>query len=124
MPGRYVMALDQGTTSSRAILFDERGALVAVDQFEFTQHFPRPGWVEHEQRLVRCARRFAADDAHDLRELLHQRLLRLQAARGIEDRDVDATRDGGSDGVERHCRGVAAIRARNHLAARALAPGL
>jgi glycerol kinase len=42
------MALDQGTTSSRAILFDEGGAVVAVDQHEFPQHFPRPGWVEHE----------------------------------------------------------------------------
>jgi len=45
---RYVMALDQGTTSSRAILFDRSGALVAVDQHEFPQHFPRPGWVEHD----------------------------------------------------------------------------
>ena len=45
---RYVMALDQGTTSSRAILFDRSGALVAVDQHEFSQHFPRPGWVEHD----------------------------------------------------------------------------
>src|SRR5262245_58058866 len=45
---RYVMALDQGTTSSRAILFDQRGAVVAVDQHEFTQHFPKPGWVEHD----------------------------------------------------------------------------
>jgi glycerol kinase len=45
---RYVLALDQGTTSSRAILFDEAGAVVAVDQHEFTQHFPQPGWVEHD----------------------------------------------------------------------------
>jgi glycerol kinase len=45
---RYVMALDQGTTSSRAILFDREGALVAVDQHEFRQHFPQPGWVEHD----------------------------------------------------------------------------
>ena len=45
---RYVMALDQGTTSSRAILFDRSGALVAVDQHEFAQHFPQPGWVEHD----------------------------------------------------------------------------
>jgi glycerol kinase len=46
--GRYVMALDQGTTSSRALLFDAEGALVAVDQHEFPQHFPKPGWVEHD----------------------------------------------------------------------------
>jgi len=42
------MALDQGTSSSRAILFDGRGAIVASDQYEFTQHFPQPGWVEHD----------------------------------------------------------------------------
>ena len=45
---RFVLALDQGTTSSRAILFDRRGAIVAIDQHEFTQHFPKPGWVEHD----------------------------------------------------------------------------
>jgi glycerol kinase len=42
------MALDQGTTSSRAILFDRGGAIVASDQYEFTQYFPKPGWVEHD----------------------------------------------------------------------------
>ena len=42
---RYVLALDQGTTSSRAIVFDERGAARASAQKEFRQHFPRPGWV-------------------------------------------------------------------------------
>ena len=45
---RYILALDQGTTSSRALLFDHGGAVVAVDQYEFTQHFPNPGWVEHD----------------------------------------------------------------------------
>jgi glycerol kinase len=45
---KYVMALDQGTTSSRAILFDRDGAIVAADQYEFSQHFPKPGWVEHD----------------------------------------------------------------------------
>lgn len=45
---RFLMALDQGTTSSRAILFDEACAIVAIDQHEFTQHFPKPGWVEHD----------------------------------------------------------------------------
>ena len=45
---KYAMALDQGTTSSRAILFDRSGAIVAADQHEFPQHFPRPGWVEHD----------------------------------------------------------------------------
>jgi len=45
---RYVLALDQGTTSSRAILFDRDGAVVGSDQHEFPQHFPKPGWVEHD----------------------------------------------------------------------------
>ncbi|MGI9592374.1 MAG: glycerol kinase GlpK [Myxococcota bacterium] len=49
---RFVMALDQGTTSSRALLFDESGAVVAVDQYEFPQHFPKPGWVEHEPEEI------------------------------------------------------------------------
>lgn len=45
---RYLLALDQGTTSSRAILFDENGALVGMAQREFAQLFPQPGWVEHD----------------------------------------------------------------------------
>ena len=45
---QYILALDQGTTSSRAILFDQRGQPVARAQKEFTQLFPRPGWVEHD----------------------------------------------------------------------------
>lgn len=45
---RYVLALDQGTSSSRAILFDKSGSSVAVSQREFTQIFPQPGWVEHD----------------------------------------------------------------------------
>ena len=44
----HVLALDQGTTSSRAIVFDESGAAVAVAQRELRQIFPRPGWVEHD----------------------------------------------------------------------------
>ena len=44
----YVLALDQGTTSSRALLFDAAGRIHGVAQREFTQHFPQPGWVEHD----------------------------------------------------------------------------
>lgn len=44
---KYILALDQGTTSSRAILFDKEGNIAAVEQQEFTQIFPKPGWVEH-----------------------------------------------------------------------------
>ena len=49
---RYVLALDQGTTSSRAILFDEDGAAVASAQREFPQIYPQPGWVEHDPREI------------------------------------------------------------------------
>lgn len=45
---KYILALDQGTTSSRAILFDKAGTAVATSQREFPQHFPKPGWVEHD----------------------------------------------------------------------------
>ncbi len=44
----YILALDQGTTSSRAILFDEAGSIAAVAQHEFEQFYPQPGWVEHD----------------------------------------------------------------------------
>ena len=44
----YVMALDAGTTSNRCILFDEKGKMCSVAQKEFTQYFPKPGWVEHD----------------------------------------------------------------------------
>src|SRR5262245_8987333 len=49
---RYILALDQGTTSSRAILFDHAGHAVAVRQREFPQLFPRPGWVEHDPEAI------------------------------------------------------------------------
>jgi glycerol kinase len=46
--GRYILALDQGTTSSRAILFDRLGQIAAMEQKEFPQHYPQSGWVEHD----------------------------------------------------------------------------
>jgi glycerol kinase len=48
----YILALDQGTTSSRAILFDRDGAIVGIAQKEFAQIFPRPGWVEHDPQEI------------------------------------------------------------------------
>lgn len=44
----YILAIDQGTTSSRAILFDAHMEVVDISQKGFPQHFPRSGWVEHE----------------------------------------------------------------------------
>jgi len=48
----YMMALDQGTTSSRAIVFDHTGQIVHIAQKEFTQRFPKPGWVEHDANEI------------------------------------------------------------------------
>lgn len=45
---KYILALDQGTSSSRALVFDHEGNVCSVAQMEFTQHFPQPGWVEHD----------------------------------------------------------------------------
>ncbi len=50
--GNYVMALDQGTTSSRCILFDRKGQMCSVAQKEFTQYYPKPGWVEHDPHEI------------------------------------------------------------------------
>src|SRR5574343_1315950 len=44
----YLLALDQGTSSSRSIVFDAQGHVVAMAQKELTQHYPQPGWVEHD----------------------------------------------------------------------------
>lgn len=49
---KYILSLDQGTTSSRAILFNKEGKIVHVAQKEFTQHFPKPGWVEHNAQEI------------------------------------------------------------------------
>lgn len=49
---KYILALDQGTTSSRAILFNERAEIVKLAQKEFTQYFPQPGWVEHDANEI------------------------------------------------------------------------
>ena len=52
MSDSYILALDQGTTSSRAILFDHSSNIVGVAQKEFTQYFPKPGWVEHDPKEI------------------------------------------------------------------------
>ncbi|RMF04004.1 MAG: glycerol kinase, partial [Bacteroidetes bacterium] len=52
MVEKYVLAIDQGTTSCRAILFDQDGRIAGVSQQEFTQHFPQPGWVEHDANEI------------------------------------------------------------------------
>src|SRR5438034_2901071 len=49
---KYILALDQGTTSSRAMLFDDGGSICASANREFKQYFPQPGWVEHDAEEI------------------------------------------------------------------------
>jgi len=52
MEQQYILAMDQGTTSSRAIIFDKDRNIVSIAQKEFTQIFPQPGWVEHDPHEI------------------------------------------------------------------------
>ena len=61
--GKYVIALDQGTTSSRCILFNQEGEICSVAQREFTQHYPQPGWVEHDPLEIWSTQLQVARDA-------------------------------------------------------------
>ncbi|GAB4518057.1 MAG: glycerol kinase GlpK [Anaerolineae bacterium] len=60
---RYIMALDQGTTSSRAIVFDDEGRIVSVAQKEFPQIYPQPGWVEHDPEEIWASQIQVAQEA-------------------------------------------------------------
>src|SRR5436190_2864321 len=60
---KYILALDQGTTSSRAIVFDHNGSVVSVAQQEFRQIFPQPGWVEHDANEIWATQRNVAAQA-------------------------------------------------------------
>ncbi len=77
MPRRYILAIDQGTTGSTALVFDERGAVRGRGYSEFTQFYPKPGWVEHDPleiwtvslKVIRQALRAAKIRATDLAAL-------------------------------------------------------
>lgn len=75
----YLLALDQGTTSSRALLFDRRGRVVGEDQHEFTQHFRNPGWVEHDALEIWASQ--------------------LRAARGVLQKTGSSSRDVAAVGI-------------------------
>lgn len=63
--GSYILSLDEGTTSARALLVDRGSTILSVGQHEFPQHFPRPGWVEHDPNAIWDAQRRAYTDALD-----------------------------------------------------------
>ena len=61
--GRYIMALDQGTTSSRCILFNKKGEILSMAQKEFEQIYPQPGWVEHNPMEIWSSQLAVATEA-------------------------------------------------------------
>ena len=77
--GKYVIALDQGTTSSRCILFDEQGTICSVAQKEFTQIFPQPGWVEPNPMEKMCIR-----DSSSMLEVMQEDYIRTARSKGLK----------------------------------------
>jgi glycerol kinase len=69
---KYILALDQGTTSSRAIVFDHAGAIKSVAQKEFKQYFPQPGWVEHDAGEIWATQAGVATEALTKAGLSHK----------------------------------------------------
>ncbi|NCA22103.1 MAG: glycerol kinase, partial [Crocinitomicaceae bacterium] len=59
----YILAIDAGTTSSRALIFDKNGVQIALAQYEFTQYFPKEGWVEHDPIEIWETQKKAIQDA-------------------------------------------------------------
>jgi glycerol kinase len=74
MEKEYIMALDQGTTSSRAVIFDHRGKIISIAAKEFRQIFPRPGWVEHDPLEIWDSQIEAARQALDSANLSSQQI--------------------------------------------------
>ena len=94
----YVIALDQGTTSSRAVLFDESAQIVAMKSYEFEQIYPQPGWVEHDPAAilntqVDALREVVRISGVPLDSNRHHQPARDHAALGSENRQAAAQRD-------------------------------
>ncbi len=77
MDEQYIIALDQGTTSSRALLIDSDGNIVAMEQQEFPQIFPKPGWVEHNPKEI------LGSQMAVLKQLLHNQNVEASDIKGI-----------------------------------------
>ena len=95
--GDYVLAIDQGTTSSRAIVFDHDGRIGSTGQQEFEQILPRAGWVEHDPEAIWASVREVVAQARDPRE----RLLATQQLHRLEQRRRDLAA-GHRDSQSRH----------------------
>ena len=101
----YIAALDQGTTTSRAILFNSRGEIVAKAQYPFRQIFPQPGWVEHDPMEIWATTARALAEAVDAAHIDPKAI----AGIGITNQRETAIlwdRRTGQPGVQRHCVAV------------------
>ncbi|KXK08866.1 MAG: Glycerol kinase [Microgenomates bacterium OLB22] len=74
---KYILVLDQGTTSSRSIIFDKKGSIIGVSQKEIKQYFPQPGWVEHDPMEI------LATQIHTLKEVVTKAKIDPQDIAGI-----------------------------------------
>ena len=81
-PG-YILALDQGTTSSRAILFDHSGTIRGVAQREFRQIFPQPGWVEHDPEEIWSSGKAPRSNFEDRMEVKFNKIVEQHASRCV-----------------------------------------
>ena len=80
MAERFVLSLDQGTTSSRAIVFNASGEAVASAQREFRQHYPEPGWVEHDAQEIWASQRAVMDEVMESAGILPERVAAIGIA--------------------------------------------
>lgn len=101
---QYIMALDQGTTSSRCILFDKAGNICSMAQKEFTQIYPKPGWVEHNPMEIWSSQLAVATECMAMLGVGAEQISGI----GITNqRDYDCLgQDYGRAGVQCHCLAV------------------
>src|SRR5262245_63582554 len=98
----YVLALDEGTTSARAIVFDSNGAIKVVAQKEFTQNYPQPGWVEHDAEEIWAAQIGVAVEALNRARISAKDLVcRLLLEKKKYNRQESANRQTTKEHVER-----------------------
>ena len=119
---RAILALDQGTTSSRAIVFDHAGSVVATAQQEFRQIFPKPGWVEHDAQEIWATQSRVAAPGARAGEPHGQRHRRHRHHESARDDDRVGSRNRPADRATRSCGRIAARPLRcDRLRARGLA---
>ena len=93
---KYIMALDQGTTSSRCIIYDKHGNIISLAQKEFTQIYPREGWVEHDAMEIWSTQMGVAQEALLKVGLTYKNIEAIGIKMCIRDRDRSGLRKSGN----------------------------